>query len=159
MRSLHGFPLSPLRSASVAAPCAVAARVEARCAASMARIVANSRRRAPTCLRGGGRAGGWERCSERLRGLGASIEREDRTRVSREALFGSAALTESRTDDSDGSCTGVQDAVSSSLYALLQSPNPFRMDASYISNTCKLHPAFFRITTAEPLNHNHFSST
>ncbi len=52
IRSLHGFPLSPLRSASAAAPGAVAAAAAALCAASMARIVANSRRRAATCFKG-----------------------------------------------------------------------------------------------------------
>ena len=45
VRSLHGFPLSPLRSASAATPCEVMA---ALCAASMQRIVANSRRRTAT---------------------------------------------------------------------------------------------------------------
>ena len=45
IRSLHGFPLSPLRSASAFMLSAVAA---ALCAVSMARIVANSRRRAAT---------------------------------------------------------------------------------------------------------------
>ena len=52
IRSLHGFPLSPLRNASAAAPGAVAAAAAALCAASMARIVANSRRRAATCFKG-----------------------------------------------------------------------------------------------------------
>ncbi len=48
IRSLHGFPLSPLRQVSAATLCAVAV---ALCAASMARIVANSRRRVATCLK------------------------------------------------------------------------------------------------------------
>ena len=50
IRSLHGFPLSPL--ASAATPCIVATAA-ALCAASMARIVANSRRRADTCSKEG----------------------------------------------------------------------------------------------------------
>ena len=51
IRSLHGCPLSPLRIASAATPCAAAVVVAALCAASIARIVANSRRRAATCIR------------------------------------------------------------------------------------------------------------
>ena len=61
IRSLHGFQLSPLRSAGAATPDAgklgaVAQAAAALCAASMARIVANSRRRAETCS---GRARPW----------------------------------------------------------------------------------------------------
>ena len=48
IRSLHGFPLSPLRNASATTPGAIAVTAAALCAASMARIVANSRRRAAT---------------------------------------------------------------------------------------------------------------
>ncbi len=48
IRSLHGFPLSPLRSDTAATACIDAATAAALCAASMARIVANSRRRAAT---------------------------------------------------------------------------------------------------------------
>ncbi len=45
IRSLHGLPLSPLRNPGTVA---VAAARPAWCAASIARIVANSRKRAPT---------------------------------------------------------------------------------------------------------------
>jgi hypothetical protein len=51
IRSLHGFPLSPLRNTSAATPGIEAA--VALCAVSMARIVANSRRRIATYLKVG----------------------------------------------------------------------------------------------------------
>jgi hypothetical protein len=47
IRSLHGFPLSPLRKASAAMP-GIEVAAAALWAASIARIIANSRRRAAT---------------------------------------------------------------------------------------------------------------